>query len=110
MTEKVTIEYREDLPMPLIYLPEPDHLAAWYVSQLNWSLEKGKRDITISVFDNTAMGGGADRAAPVVLRAVTDFLYEHPSVERLTILCAGESAYRAYCFHWNMWYAERKSD
>lgn len=108
MTEKVTIQYRDDLPMPLIYLATPELLAEWYAGQLRDALAKGRRAMTISCFDSAAMGYPLPRAAAAVLRAVTDFLYDHPEVEKLTILCAGEACYRAYLFHWNMWYAERK--
>ena len=30
MTEKVTLERRENLPMPLIYLASAEDLAIWY--------------------------------------------------------------------------------
>lgn len=108
MTEKVTIRRQDDLPMPLIYLAQPSHLADWYVSQLAWTLEQGRRDLAISCFDTAGMGYPVSAAAQAVLKAVTDFLYEHPEAERLTILCAGETCFRAYTFHWNMWYAEHK--
>ena len=49
-----------------------------------------------------------DRAAQVVLRAVTDVLYDHPEAESLTVLCGDAGSWRAYCFWWNMLYAERK--
>ena len=108
MTEKVTIQRRDELPMPMIYLAKPEHLADWYVSQLNWSLGQGRRELSISCFDAVGMGHPVDESAPVVLRAVTNFLYDHPEVERLDILCAGDACYKAYSFHWNMWYAEHK--
>ena len=37
-----------------------------------------------------------------------DFLYDHTEVEHLTILCAGETVYRTYSLHWNIWYAPYK--
>ena len=43
-------------------------------------------------------------------RAVTDLLYDRPEAESLRILCGDEAAFRAYRFHWNMWYAEHKPD
>lgn len=110
MTEKVTLQRRDGLPMPLIYLAKPEHLAQWYVDQLEEALAQGRREISLSFFDTSPMGYDVGRAAPVVLRAVTDFLYGHPEVERLTLLCAGEACFRAYRFHWNMWYAGRKPE
>ena len=108
MTEKVTISRQDDLPMPLIYLHSAEDLADWYVGQLIWSLEQGRRRTAISCFSTEPMGFETGKAAYVVLKAVTDFLYDHPELQRLEIRCAGEEVYRAYCFHWNMWYAEHK--
>ncbi|MBD5150938.1 MAG: hypothetical protein HDT16_00180 [Oscillibacter sp.] len=51
-----------------------------------------------------------NRAAQAVLRAVTDFLYDHPEVERLDILCGDDASWRAYNFYWNMLYAEHKPE
>lgn len=108
MTEKISISRHDDLPMPLIYLHSPQALADWYLGQLARSLERGCRKAAISCFSTESMGYETARAAYAVLRAVTDFLYDHPEMERLDIRCAGEEVYRAYCFHWNMWYAARK--
>ena len=108
MTEKVTILQRADLPMPLIYLHTPEDLAGWYISQLSWAFEQGHRDLTISCFSTAPMGYETARAAYVVLKAVTDFLYDHPETASLQILCGDEDAHRAYSFHWNMWYAPSK--
>ena len=108
MTEKVTIRQADTLPMPLIYLAAPEDLAQWYVSQLAWSLEQGRRALSISCFDTAGMGFSLTQAVPAVLRAVTDFLYDHPEVEELTVLCAGDAVYRAYTLHWNIWYAAVK--
>ncbi len=108
MTQKVTLRREDHLPMPLIYLAAPEDLARWCVSQLAWSLEQGERSLTLSCFDTASMGFPVEKAVPVVLKAVMDFLYDHPEAERLTILCAGESVYRAYSLHWNIWYAPYK--
>lgn len=108
MTEKVTISLVENLPMPLIWLASPEDLAQWYVGQLQWAWDQGQRELAVSCFDTGAMGFEVARAAYVVLKALTDFLYDHPEAEKLEILCGSQEAYRAYSFHWNMWYAERK--
>ena len=108
MTNKVTISLEENLPMPLIYLASAEDLAQWHVGQLQWAYGQGQRELAISCFDTAAMGFPVGAAACAVLRAVMDFLYDHGDVAALRVLCGGESAYRAYSFHWNMWYAERK--
>jgi len=108
MTEKVTLCRQDNLPMPLILLESPESLADWYVSQLSWALGQGQRELTISCFDTAPMGYETGRAAYTVLKAVTDFLYDHPQVERLAVLCGDDAAFSAYSFHWNMWYAAHK--
>ena len=108
MTDKVSLQKVSQLPMPLIYLATSQDLASWYVSQLSWSLEHGERDLSISCFDPASLGFPVSKAAAAVLKAVMDFLYDHPEVNHLSILCAGEEVYRAYSLHWNMWYASHK--
>ena len=87
MTEKVTIEYHENLPMPLIYLSSIRDLARWQVDQLKWAYEQGYRELTLSFFDTAPMGFDIARAASVVITAVMDFLRDHPDIAHLTILC-----------------------
>lgn len=108
MTEKVVIQRQDNLPMPLIYLASAEDLATWYVSQLSWELEQGRTELSISCFDTAPMGYGVVQAAYTVLKAVTDFLYDHPRVTHLSILCGDDEAFRAYSFQWNMWYAAHK--
>lgn len=108
MTEKVTIRQVQDLPMPRITFREPQELASWYVDQLDVSLRSGETSLSMSCFDTDLMGFPVQQAAYVVLRAVTDFLYDHPQVERLEILCGDDKAMRGYSLNWNMWYAESK--
>lgn len=43
-----------------------------------------------------------------ILRTVMEHSYEHSSPALVRLVCADETAYRAYRFQWNMWYAERK--
>ena len=108
MTEKVIVKQAGPLPMPLIYLSSPEELARWYVSQLEWALDHGEKKLTVSCFATEPMGYPTARAAAAVLKAAMDVLYNHPEVESLTVLCAGEEVYRAYSLHWNMWYAPYK--
>ena len=111
MTEKVTIQRRENLPMPLNYLSSPEDLAAWYREGLLRSLAQGRNNLTISCFDTQkAYGFDLNRAAQAVLRAITDVLYDHPEAEKMVILCGDEESWRAYNFWWNMLYAEHKPE
>lgn len=111
MTEKVSIRRQDSLPIPLIYLASPEDLAQWYAGGLLWSLERGERALSISCFDTgPAFGFPVSRAAEAVLRAAAGVLYDHPEAESLTVLCAGESCFRAYQFCWNLWYAEFKPE
>ena len=109
MTEKVTLERRDGLPMPLISFAAPEDLAEWYAGGLRYSLERGERRLAVTCFDVSAIFGfDLAKTAQMVLRAVTDVLYGHPEVESLHIFCDGEAAWRAYSFCWNFWYAETK--
>ncbi|MCI8657703.1 MAG: hypothetical protein HFF72_09750 [Oscillospiraceae bacterium] len=111
MTEKVRLERRDHLPVPLIHLASPEDLALWYVSGLEWALDHGERALSITCYDTQrAFGFDMARAAQTVLRAVMDVLYKHPEAESLTILCGDEESWRACRFCWNLWYAEHKPD
>ena len=107
MTEKVTISLVENLPMPLIWLASPEDLAQWYVGQLQWAWDQGQRELAVSCFDTGAMGFEVARAAYVVLKALTDFLYDHPELH-VRMVCHGEDTLRAYQLDWNMFYQETK--
>jgi len=104
MTEKVTILYEENLPMPLIYLHSAGDLASWQVSQLEWAYAQGHRDLAISCFQTGPMGFDTGSAAAAVLQAVMDFLDRYPTVERLRIICGDRTALFAYTLHWNTRY------
>lgn len=109
MTEKVVLLRRDNLPMPLISFAEPEHLAQWYAGGLLHSLERGERRLAIACFDvGRIFGFDLSRTAQLVLRAVTDVLYDRPEAERLEIICGDEASWRAYNFCWNLWYAETK--
>ena len=96
MNAHITLRYEEHLPMPLIYLASADDLAQWYISQLEWAVDQGHRELTISCFDTAPMGYDVNGAAHAVWQAVVDFLSVREDVTRLTILCGDETALRAY--------------
>lgn len=110
MTEKVYLIRRDGLPMPPVSPETPAELAAWYQDRLAQALSRGERALAIACFDTAPFGFSAAQAAAAVLKAATDLLYDHPESERLDVLCGDEAAYRAYRFHWNLWYAERKPE
>ena len=93
---KLTIEKVENLPMPLIYLATAEDLARWQVDQLRWAYEHGERRLNLSCFDTAGMGFDICDAAPVVLRAVMEFVQARGDVERLSVVCGDEASFRAY--------------
>lgn len=108
MTEKVELLLAE---RPAAISPGPasaEALAQGYVSQLTAALNQGAVHLSITCADPAALGLEPGRTAHAVLRAVVDFLYDHPQVQRLSIRCAGQEAWRAYSFQWNLWFAAHK--
>lgn len=93
---ELTIEKAQNLPMPLIYLATAEDLACWQVDQLRWAYEHGERKLNLSCFDTAGMGFNVGDAAPMVLRAVMDFVQECSDIESLSIFCGDEVSYRAY--------------
>lgn len=96
MTNKISIEQAEHLPMPLIYLASAEDLARWQVDQLRWAYEHGERKLSLSCFDTAPMGFDVNDAAPVVLGAVMEFLQGCGDVENLSVYCGDDASYRAY--------------
>lgn len=96
MTNKVTLELHEHLPMPLIFLATAEDLARWQMDQLCWAYGQGHRALALSCFDATAMGFDNAQAAFHVLRMTKEFLLTHDDVTSLAIRCGDETTYRAY--------------
>ena len=96
MTNKISIEQAEHLPMPLIYLANAEDLARWQVEQLRWAYEHGERRLNLSCFDTAPMGFDINDAAQVVLRKVREFLQECGDVESLSVYCGDDASYHAY--------------
>ena len=96
MHEKITVKKVDNLPMPLIFLADAEHLARWQTDQLLWAFEQGHRQLTISCFNTAALGFEVTQAARAVLREALQFLEQHSDVESLTILCGDDDAYLAY--------------
>lgn len=96
MTNKISIEQAEHLPMPLIYLASARDLARWQVEQLRWAYEHGERRLNLSCFDTAPMGFDVNDAATLVLGAVMEFLQECGDVESLSVYCGDDASYRAY--------------
>ena len=96
MTNKISIEQAEHLPMPLIYLANAEDLARWQVDQLRWAYEHGERRLNLSCFDTAPMGFDVNDAAPMVLNAVREFLRECGDVESLSVCCGDDASYQAY--------------
>lgn len=96
IAHKISIQLRENLPMPLIFLATADDLARWQIDQLLWAYEQGHRTLAVSCFNTAAMGFDVAKATPIVIAAIVDFLCEHKDVAQLSILCGDDETYRAY--------------
>ena len=108
MTPNITIILKDELPCPLIYLDSTQSLANWYHQQLQQAFEQGQRTIQLHCFTNLGGDWSPAAGAYAVLRMAADFLYQHPEIEELQLLCAGGDCYKAYCLQWNMWFAQSK--
>lgn len=110
MTPNITITQADQLPCPLIHLDSTQALADWYHHQLLDALRRGEKTICLHCF--ASLGGDWSPAAGAyaVLRMTADFLYDHPEMEAVQLLCAGEACYQAYRFQWNMWFAQSKPE
>lgn len=63
-------------------------------------LPSGGETLTLAVSDAAS--------AYAVLRTVMDHGYAHDLPRLVRLVCTDQAVYRACCFQWNMWYAERK--
>ena len=95
MKANITIHRQSNLPMPLIYLATPEDWADWYISQLERNIDRGEKDLSISVFSSGLCQQELCRTAQAVLRAAEALMQQTPSAH-LKILCGDEDAFCAY--------------
>ena len=83
-------------------------LASCYRSCLTLAEAHGIRSVDFSSSSTGVFGYPVQLAAPVALRAIMDFLAEHPLPERVRMVCHREATAAVYRQAWNLWYAEGK--
>ena len=77
---------------------EPELLASCYRSSLTLAAkpEFGIRTVAFPSISTGAYGYPLDRAAPLAIRTIAESLAEHPTIERVTMVCFGGESFRAY--------------
>ena len=85
-------------------------LASCYRSCLELAEAHGIRTVDFSSISTGVFGYPVHLAAPVALRAILDFLADHPLPERVRMVCHREETAAVYRQAFNLWYAESKAD
>ena len=89
---------------------EPALLASCYRSCLALAAAHNIRTLDFSSISTGIYGYPLPQASTVALKAIMDFLSEHPLPERVRMVCHSEAVAAVYRQTWNLWYAEEKSD
>ena len=84
-------------------------LASCYRSCLALAAEKGIRSVDFPSISTGVYRYPLPLAATVALKAIMDYLAEHPVPERVRMVCHTEAAAQVYRQTWNLWYAEDKA-
>ena len=87
---------------------EAELLASCYRSSLELAVAYGCRSIHFPSISTGVYRYPLPQAAHVALKAITDFLYDHPELE-VGMVCHNPQALQAYQVDWNMFYRERKA-
>ena len=82
-------------------------LRSCYLSCLELALAHGCRTVDFPSISTGVYGYPLPQAAHVALKAMTDFLRDHPGM-RLRMICHSPDALRAYRVDWNMFYQDVK--
>ena len=83
-------------------------LASCYRSCLELAAAHGIRTVDFCSISTGVYGYPLPQAATVALRAIMDFLADHPLPERVRMVCHTQQAAEVYRQTWNLWYAEDK--
>ena len=83
-------------------------LASCYRGCLELAAAHGIRTLDFCSISTGVYGYPLPQAATVALRAIMDFLADHPLSERVRMVCHSERAAEVYRQTWNLWYAEGK--
>lgn len=82
-------------------------LRSCYLSCLGLALAHGCRTVDFPSISTGVYGYPLPQAAHVALKAMTDFLRDHPGMH-LRMICHNPDALRAYQVDWNMFYQDVK--
>ena len=82
-------------------------LRSCYLSCLELALAHGCRTVDFPSISTGVYGYPLPQAAHVALKAMTDFLRDHPGMH-LRMICHNPDALRAYQVDWNMFYQDVK--
>ena len=85
-------------------------LAACYRSSLTAAGERGIASVDFPSISTGIFGYPVAQAAPVALKAILDYLAEHPEMQRVRMVCHTEDAARVYRQTYNALYAETKEE
>ena len=86
---------------------EAELLESCYRSCLELAEANGCRTVAFPSISTGVYGYPLPQAAHVALKAMTDFLRDHPGM-RLRMICHNPDALRAYRVDWNMFYQDVK--
>lgn len=81
-------------------------LASCYRACLTLAAERGIRTVDFPSISTGVYGYPLPQAVTVALRAIMDFLSDHPLPERVRMVCHSEAAAAVYRQAWNLWYEE----
>ena len=82
-------------------------LRSCYLSALELAVQHGCKSIDFPSISTGIYGVPLPQAAHIALKAIMDFLYEHPDLQ-IRMVCFDEKTLRAYQVDWNMFYQETK--
>ena len=72
---------------------EDEQLASCYRRSLELLVEHGLSSIAFPSISTGAYGFPMDRAARIAVREISEFLEDHPAVQRVLLICFGRQAY-----------------
>lgn len=81
-------------------------LASCYRSCLTLAAQRGIRSVDFPSISTGVYGYPIHQAATVALRAIMEFLSDHPLPQQVRMVCHTEAAASVYRQVWNLWYAE----
>lgn len=86
---------------------EAEALRSCYLNSLALAVENGCRTVAFPAISAGVFGYPPLKAAHVALRAITDFLYDHPDLS-VTVVCRPKEVLYAFQLDWNMFYQDTK--